>query len=628
MAMNDGLGMNSAIDRRDLLGGGAVLASLGLLGGGAAPVAAQTALPAGYYPPLLNGLRGSAPGTFEAAHALRDGAALASATETGETYDLIIVGGGISGLSAAWFARARNPRARILILDNHDDVGGHARRNEYWLDGKLHLINGGTLTIDSPRPYSKVAAGLLAQLGIQPTQLSKAHNRPDVYKGLGRGVFLDAATFGRDALIAGMPDDEADAAAWAAFLARTPLDARARADIIRVQTGRTDHLAGRSDAAKKDFLSRMSWRTWLLDHHRIGPVAMAWYQSRTQGEWCAGADTVTALDAWGFGLPGFAGLNLTPRAAPRMSYTPAGYVEGGSETFHFPDGNASIVRLLVRGLVPGALPGRTAQDVVTARLDYSRLDAPENHVRIRLNSTVVRAENRDGGVDVTWSTGGALQRARGKACVMACWNAIIPYLVPDLPEAQAKAMHALVKGPLVYTSVALRHWRPLVNAGVQSVRCPAAYWTNIWLNRPVDIGDYTAERDPDRPTLLFLARTPCRPGLSEHDQNRAGRAELLATPFERFEAEIRSQLNAMFGPHGLDVARDIMAITVNRWPHGYAPEYNYLWQPDVAPAQMPHIIARARHGRITIANSDSGNGAYTDIAIDSAMRAVAELGDG
>jgi spermidine dehydrogenase len=229
-------------------------------------------------------------------------------------------------------------------------------------------------------------------------------------------------------------------------------------------------------------------------------------------------------------------------------------------------------------------------------------------------------------VDVTWSTGGALHRARGGACVLACWNAIIPYLVPDLPERQAQALHGLVKGPLVYTSVALRHWRPLVNAGVQSVRCPSAYWTNIWLNRPVDIGDYTAERDPDRPNLLFLARTPCKPGLPEHDQNRAGRAELLETPFERFELEIRRQLAAMFGPHGLDVARDIMAITVNRWPHGYAPEYNYLWQPDVPAAQMPHIIARARHGRIAIANSDSGNGAYTDIAIDQAMRAVTELG--
>lgn len=614
------LGMNSAIDRRDLLGGGAALAALGLVGG-----ARAQGLPPGYYPPLLHGLRGSGPGTFEAAHALRDGAALARAADSGEAYDLIIVGGGISGLAAAWFARARNPAARILILDNHDDVGGHARRNEYWLDGKLHLINGGTLMIDSPRPYSRVAAGLLTELGIQPTALAKAHNRPEVYKGLGRGVFLDAATFGQDALIAGVPADDADAAAWAAFLAKTPLDAQARADIIRVQTDTKDLLSGRDDAAKKDFLSRLSWRAWLTDHHRIGATAMAWYQSRTQGEWCAGADSVSALDAWGFGLPGFAGLNLTPRAAPRMSYTPAGYVEGGSESFHFPDGNASIVRLLVRGLIPGSLPGRTAQDVVTARLDYGRLDAPANQVRIRLNSTVVRAENRGGGVEVTWSTAGRLHKARAGACVLACWNAIIPYLVPDLPAAQASALHGLVKGPLVYTSVALRHWRPMVKAGVQQVRCPAAYWTNIWLNRPVDMGDYTAERDPDKPTILFLARTPCQPGLPEHDQNRAGRAELLATPFERFELEIRQQLAAMFGAHGLDVARDITAITVNRWPHGYAPEYNYLWQPDVAPDRMPHIIARARHGRIAIANSDCGNGAYTDIAIDQAARAIAEL---
>jgi spermidine dehydrogenase len=624
------LGMDRAIDRRDLLGGGALLAALGLAGGARAATAAPSLLPGlppGWYPPLLHGLRGSTVGTFEAAHALRDGLAPTQpVVDTGEQFDLVIVGAGMSGLAAAWFARQRQPTARILILDNHDDIGGHARRNEYWLDGQLHLLNGGTLQIDSPRPYSVTAAGLLTALGIQPTKLREACYRPDVQAGLTRGVFLDKAHFGQDALLTGVPGEGDDAAAWAAFLAKAPLDATARADIIRVETDKTDLLAGQDDAAKKDYLSRMSWRDWLLKHQKISPAAMAWYQSRTQGEWCAGADAVSALDAWGFGLPGFAGLALLPKAHPRMSFTPAGYVEGGSETFHFPDGNASIARLLVRALVPGSLPGGTPEDAVTARLDYGRLDAAGQPVRIRLNSTVLRAENADGGVSITWMTGGQLFRARAGGCVLACYNAIIPHMVPDLPAAQAQALHELVKGPLVYASVALRHWRPFVNAGVRQLRCPGSYWTNVMLNWPVDIGDYRAARDPDRPGLIFLARTPCQPGLSEHDQARAGRAELLATPFSTFEREIRQQLQAMLGSHGLDTARDIMAITVNRWPHGYAPEYNFLWQPEVSPDQMPHIIARQPHGRISIANSDSGNGAYTDIAIDQAARAVAELG--
>lgn len=623
--------MCANIDRRDLLGGGAMLAALGLAGGAARAAQAATAvpgLPPGYYPPLLHGLRGSAPGSFEAAHALRDGLApKAGAINTGERFDLIIVGAGMSGLSAAWFARQRNPKARILILDNHDDIGGHARRNEYWLNGKLHLLNGGTLQIDSPRPYSVTAAGLLAALGIQPTKLRQASYQPTIYQGLKNAVFLNSAYFGQDALLVGTPADEgASAAEWEAYLANAPLDAAARADIIRVQTDTTDLLAGQDDAGKKDYLSRLSWRDWLLNHHHIGPTAMAWYQSRTQGEWCAGADAVSALDAWGFGLPGFAGLGLLPKSHPRMSFTPAGYVEGGSDTFHFPDGNASIARLLVRALVPGSLPGTTPEDAVTARLDYARLDAPGNMVNIRLNSTVLHAENSGDGVAVTWMTSGQMFGARAGGCVLACWNAMIPHLVPDLPAAQAAAMHSLVKGPLVYTSVAVRRWRPLVQAGVWRVRCPGSYWTSVMLNWPMDIGDYRTERDPDQPALLFLVRTPCQPGLSEHDQAKAGRAELLATPFSTFEREIRAQLQAMFGRHGLDVTRDIMAITVNRWPHGYAPEYNYLWQPEVPPDQMPHIIARQRHGRIAIANSDSGNGAYTDIAIDMAARAVAELG--
>jgi spermidine dehydrogenase len=194
-----------------------------------------------------------------------------------------------------------------------------------------------------------------------------------------------------------------------------------------------------------------------------------------------------------------------------------------------------------------------------------------------------------------------------------------------MPEAQKAALHKIVKTPLVYTSVALRDWTAFQRLGISSVTAPGGYHSSFRLNFPVDIGGYATERDPTRPILVHMTRTPCKPGLSEFDQNRAGRAELLATPFETFEREIRAQLGRTLGGGGFDPARDITAITVNRWPHGYAPEWNPLWDEPLPLEQQPNVIGRQRFGRIAIANSDAGAAAYTDCAIDQAHRAVGEL---
>lgn len=633
------LGMDRPIDRRDFLNGTAI--AIGALGLGMADraEAALAAWPqdtAAYYPPESTGLRGSHPGSFEAAHTLRDGefwSAASGMVETGEAYDLIIVGGGISGLAAAQFHRAARPDARILILDNHDDFGGHAKRNEFHLDGKLHLMNGGTLEIDSPRPYSPVADGLLRTLGIEPVKLAAASNHREVYRSLGltHGVFFDKETFGEDRLATGAPSPYDDlGGSWPDFLSKAPLSETVRADILRIETGRVDYLPGLTSAEKKDRLSRISYRAFLLDVAKVESISAAFYQSHTQGEWGVGIDAVSALDCWGFGMPGFAGLKLDPHPAPRMSFTPAGYVQGGSYVFHFPDGNATIARLLVRSLVPGAMSGQDCKDVVTARADYSALDRPGNAVRIRLSSLCVRARNlgdpsTSRGVEVAYVRGDKVFRVTGKACVLASWNMMIPYLCPELPETQKAALHKVVKTPLVYTSVALRDWTAFQRLGISSVTAPGGYHTSLRLNMPVDIGGYRAERSPDKPILLSMTRTPCHPGLSEFDQNRAGRAELLATPFATFEREIRAQLGRTLGAGGFDSARDITAITVNRWPHGYAPEWNPLWDEPLPPEQQPNVIGRARFGRIAIANSDAGAAAYTDCAIDQAHRAVGEL---
>jgi spermidine dehydrogenase len=635
------LGMDRAIDRRDFLNGVAVgIGALGLGGAGQA-LAQAAAVPwpqdvAGYYPPVTAGMRGSHPGSFENAHKLRDGDFWTGANapkDTGETYDLIIVGGGISGLAAAHFYRAALPAARILILDNHDDFGGHAKRNEFHLGGKLHLMNGGTLEIDSPFPYSPVADGMLKTLGIDPPALEETCNHSEVYGALGlrAGAFFDKETFGVDATVAGMPSRYlGTGGSWPEFLEKAPLSPRVKADIVRAETGKTDYMPGLTDAAKKDALSRMSYAAYLLNVVNVDPATIAFYQSATHGEWGVGIDAVSALDCWGFHMAGFDGLKLVPGAAPRMSYTPAGYVTGGSYTFHFPDGNATIARLLVRDLVPGVVPGASCTDVVTAPADYAGLDRADNPVRIRLSSICVRARNiggaaKFGGVEIAYARGDGVYLARGKACVLACWNMMIPYLCPEMGETQKSALHKVVKTPLVYTTVALRNWRAFHKLGIAGVTAPGSYHTSFSLNWPVDIGAYRTERSPDAPILVHMTRTPCKPGLSEFAQNKFGRAELLVTPFEIFERKIRDQLGRALGPGGFDPATDITGITVNRWPHGYAPEWNALWDEPLLEDQLPNVIGRQRFGAIAIANSDAGAAAYTSCAIDQAHRAVTEL---
>jgi spermidine dehydrogenase len=250
-------------------------------------------------------------------------------------------------------------------------------------------------------------------------------------------------------------------------------------------------------------------------------------------------------------------------------------------------------------------------------------------VRLRLNSTAVRARNLGSGesaseVEVAYVKAGKLFSVRAKACVLACYNCMVPYLCPELPDLQKEALHYCVKEPFVYTHVALRSWTAFRKLGIRQILSPGSYHSFTMLDFPVSVGGYRFPANPDEPMVLFMLRTPCSAGLPRRDQYRLGRAELLDTPFSTFERNIREQLNRMLSPGGFDAARDIAAITVNRWAHGYAYEYDSLSDPPWPPEQQPCVVGRRQFGRISIANSDAGASAYTNVAIDQAYRAVQE----
>ncbi|PRC94665.1 NAD(P)-binding protein [Solimicrobium silvestre] len=581
------------------------------------------------YPPARTGLRGTHVGAFEVAHNLRDGHQPYPIEESGQHYDLVIVGAGISGLAAAWFYRQQRPHARILILDNHDDFGGHAKRNEFNLNGELHLMNGGTLSIQSPRPYSAVAESLLRSVGINAQVLNKRIQNRKFYEnhGLTSGIFFDTETFGRDALIRKVAGHS-----WKQVLADAPLGPQARKDIARIEEDHIDYLPGLTSDQKKQRLSDISYRDFLLDIVKADPETIKFYQQRTHGEYCIGIEAVSALDCWGLDFPGFQGLGLAPGSIPRMGPTAGGFADTeGSVDVHLPDGGATVARSLVRSLIPAAIPGHTVEDLITAHVDYSMLDRPENTLHIRLNSIVVSAKNMAGqegkpdAVRVEYVTAERGYAVHATQCVMACWNMVIPYLCPELPEPQKEALKSLAKAPLVYASVAIKNWKAFEKLGVSSIYSPGAYFYSVWLNEWLSIGKYHTPHSSDHPIVVHMVHTPCEPGQNGTDQLRIGRAKLLATSLETFQINIRTQLDAMLGKAGFDSSRDILAITVNRWPHGYAFEYDPMLGPPNAPGSEPFVIGRQRFGSIAIANSDSGGLAYMDSAIDQAHRAVSEL---
>ena len=612
------------VSRRDFLDGVALTIAAGLT------PARQVAADPARYPPALTGLRGQHPGSFEVMHEVaRAGRHYGfDAVAIEDTYDLVVVGGGISGLAAAWFyRRAAGAGARILILDNHDDFGGHAKRNELTVDRRRLISYGGSQSIQSPNTlYSDVAKGLLRDLGVDVARFATAFDRT-LYSSLGlsRGVFFDRETFGRDVLVPGdamtFSAEEttrrlANPRPLDAFVAGFPIATASKAQLLALYAGTSDPLAGKSVDEKLSVLMSTSYRDYLVRICGCSDEVANCFQGRTLGFFGLGCDAVAAADVRPFGYPGFAGLKLP--ADPHAEWSEP-YI------YHFPDGNASLARLLVRALVPGVAPGSTMDDVVLARFDYAALDAPGQDVRIRLDSTCLDVRQDGDEVRIGYVRSGVSHRVAARHVVLACFHMVIPHIMPELPAAQREALAQNVKTPLVYTNVVVRDWRPWVRLEVFDISAPMSFFSQVALDFPVSLGGYRHPRDPAEPMVLHLAHVPGAPnaGLDARSQFRIGAQKLLEMTFADFEVRIRDQLDRMLGPGGFSSARDIAAITVNRWPHGYGYVGNSLFDGD----DYEKTVERARqtNGRVAIANSDAGGDAYAHLAIDQAERAVREL---
>lgn len=613
------------ITRRDFMNG----VAMSVAAGSALSPLELLAKSSVYYPPALTGMRGSHAGSFEVAHALaRDGVRWPRPdSQTDDDYDLVVVGGGISGLAAAFLYRQQaGTAARILVIDNHDDFGGHAKRNEFRVGGKTLVGYGGSQSLEGPGRYSSAAKKLLVDTGIHPQRFYEYFDRTFYSDhGLSLGYYFPASSYGSDSVHPaavhpfGWPSADDPVSVIDAY----PLSKDAKASFKRLLTGPQDFLPDLPPGKKARLMTRISYSDYLREYGKVHEDIVTLLRDFPKGVWGTGYDTLSALEGLRFGMPGT--WDIDPDIDPAFHEQ-----EEEPYIFHFPDGNAGVARALVRQLVPDAIPGDTMEDLVTSKADYELLDRRTNRTRIRLNSTVVDVRNvrRGAAVDVTYVRGGKAQRVRARHTVLACYNPIIPHICPDIPQHQVDAIESAEKVPLVYINVALRNWKAFNNLGYDSFQIlQGERMHSFSLDFPVSMGDYQFSRSPEEPIIVHGTYCPAVPdqGLTQREQCVAGKAILYGLSYDELEHSTIRDLSGALRGGGFDAERDIAGITINRWPHGYAYEYNELYDPpEWTRKDGPHVLGAARMGRISIANSDASAYAYVDGAIDAAVRAVSE----
>ncbi|MEM7002020.1 MAG: FAD/NAD(P)-binding protein [Pseudomonadota bacterium] len=637
----DSLGLNRKIPRRDVIRGlGAV--AVGSMLSGCSPEAdrrsdiglEQASLPASSppaaSPPALTGMRGSHDGSFTAAHEhVSNPQPLPALDDAAARYDLVVVGAGLSGLAAAYFYKQQHRDAKILILDNHDDFGGHARRNEFTVNGRQLIGYGGSQTMSEPSSYSDTVKALLGDLDIELSRFESAYDQ-DFYRRneLGPGIHFDKANFGVERVVRydlGVFDGYIPLAlselSPAEMVQQMPITPAARQQLLEIITTTEDRLPQYQGWDKQSYLYYISYKAFLQQHLDVSEPDVFRVLQNLPFDSGVGIDAVDALTALEFsGLPGWDAAGLGHYEA-REAYI-----------HHFPDGNASIARALVAKLMPAVVGTASVDALMTSTVNYAALDQPGQDVRLRLQSTVLQVENDSNGqsVSVVYQRGDQKAGVRADHCIMAGYSSMLPYIIKGLPEAQAAALSEQVKVPVLYTNVALRNWQAWSNMKLGGAIAPAGYHVTACLDFPVTWGDYQHPKNPDEPILVHMERFPhhANAGLSAKQQHRLGREELRSTSFATIERNIRTQLGGMLAEGGFDPARDIEAITVNRWGHGYASWYNPLFEENYDDDDDPryaHVRGRKRFGRIAIAGSDSAAIALLDAAIDQAARAVDEL---
>jgi spermidine dehydrogenase len=629
--------MTRQVTRRDILNGMVIGTGVGML----APYdllasdLKRNPKQATPYPPTLTGMRGSHEGSFEVAHALAwEGKKPARYEAVDEHYDLVVVGAGMSGLAAAWYYRKKmGPDARILILDNHDDFGGHAKRNEFHHEGRMVLSLGGAQNLDSPSNYSEMAGSLMSDLGIDQSAIDEMDAMtPDNYLlggkwhgNVGMSMPSSPSTDEGHITVGGhWYKFMHGRGEYVAAVRELPIPKDEQDKLIAFFGGERDFLDDLSLSEQYDYINTVSYNRFLVDRVGLADETIAMFDAHLLILNGPSGWQHTVMEAISAGAPGLRAMGWLTNFVDSLA---AMMIEDMAEIRMFPDGNASVARLLVQKLVPNVSPDMKGfEDVAVARFNYGALDGQTQPTRIRLNSTVVGVREENDTVLVEYVRQGTPQSITASHCILACYNNLIPHLCPQMSERQKEALGYGVRVPFVYANVLLNNGSAFSRLGVEFTQCPNDTFQWVSAAPTMTTGGYEPPRNPEDPMAVFMMSSPT-PAIEDgtgRDLFRMGRHKIYATSFEEYEVEIRQQLQGMLGKHGFNHETDIRAITVNRIPHGYAYFYLGLDDPEFEEGQAPHELGRAQFGRISIANTDSEATPLMDAAFNAAWRAVEE----
>lgn len=623
--------MNEAITRRDFLGS-TLLASGALLLESLTPaeLLAQTDEFTGYGGVgEYSNSNGNTWAVLQAGHKIRDGAYQAASRDiidTGETYDCVIVGGGISGLAAALFyQRKAGPRAKCLVLENHPIFGGEAKQNEFLVNGKRLIAHQGSAIYQLQQPQSFLAQ-FYDSIGLKTPKLTYQKwggPQPEMplsrtpYDAVGMEIgqygFWFGAKFGTKPgvwvmdpvrrKLQGAPIPDATRTEWLRFLTGAEVSGKP-----------FEHPKVEGDAVSR-YLDSITLERHYMERFGLSQETVRTFLSPVEGGGSGlGPDALSAYCDYAFEM-------LQPVAD-----------ETGAMDQMFPGGNTTIARLMVKSLIPAAIDGAdTVEGVSRNNVNFAALDASDSPARIRLGATAFAVQHegdpaKASFVSIAYEKGGKLYRVRARTAVMAGGSWTSKHIVQDLPETHRQAYSQFYRSPCMMANVAVRNWRFLYKMGMTGCR---------WFGGGV--GDYMEVRklaltgiedptiSPDSPVVLSLKVLYSYPGYSTEDQGHRGRGEMLSTSFRDYERRIREQFTEMFAGSGFDAQRDIAGIILNRWGHAYlSPQPGFFFGKDGKPAPR-EVLRNAPFGRIAFANTDLAGAMDHRFSILEAQRAVNQL---
>lgn len=616
--------MVKRFNRRQFLTASAAVASSAWLSGYTVPKyreinaanAVEVAKKVSTYPPELLGLRGDHNGSQNFAHSValrKQSYALTGKTE--ETYDLIVVGAGISGLAAAYRYLKSKPQAKILILDNHDDFGGHAKRNEFTINGKTLITYGGSESLDRPKnTFSKTAHQFLNDLGVDYTKFHQ-YFQQDLYSKKWKlnpeGIHFNQAVFGNNVIVNNIPNAK-NAREIISQFPMSDLDKRA---LINLYRHPKDYWHGHSAKQREQLAHHTSYYDFLKNTVKLNDAPMKYLNNISSDYWGHAINAVSVMEAFEHGYPGLSRLKLKSEKDPQEPYI-----------YHFPDGNASIARLVVRQMIPSIAAGHTMEDIVTAKFNYEQLDLPEHNVRIRLNSTALHIENINDGVAVVYLTKDDtnLHQVQAKHAIFAGHSTIAAHIVSGMSDKQKLAMSSSVKVPMIYAKIAVKNAHAWQKMGVSRLYMPSAPYCLAQLDDPVNIGDYHHASDPSEPIVLHLSRiATSTEGETAREMYRNGRKILVTQDYAALEKELFEQMREIYTAVGENFDDVVSGVTFNRWAHGYAYEQVGLFDSDEI-AQSTTAQMRQPVGKIYMANTDVAWMPYLQYAVDEGYRAAEE----